>query len=187
MSSRSLPKSLFASILLERLIIGAPGTDNRARAAEQVSALSVGAEVGTQCDIGGSASQRLPRGLLDFGRIRRIGQDAPAVPLQMSTPIAGALPLWCSDANAMPLVRLDQGLHALGGLRHMQGPGGALVAYELLRGASRQDGQWDENAYPVRLSGEQTENIPVYGLIPALNDDAPGGSYHDTVTVQLDF
>lgn len=158
-----------------------------AHAGEGRSSLSIQATVASYCDIGGSHSLKLGRGLLDFGQHRLIDTVAGLDNQALSQPVRGIMPLQCSGNSVTPEVSFGYGLHATGKQRNLEGPGGALIPYDLLRGSNINQGQWDDNAYPVPITGGKLGSIPVYGYIPALPTHAKDGLYSDTVTVQVDF
>jgi spore coat protein U-like protein len=156
-------------------------------ASETHGTLSVAASVASYCDIGGSFSMKLPSGLLDFGSHQLLDTRAGLDDRPLTQPVKGTMPLLCSDGDATPQVSFGYGLHAKGRQRNLQGPGGSLVPYDLLRGSNPGQGLWDENSYPVYSVAGKRGDIPVYGYIPALPVDARDGTYSDTVTVAIDF
>lgn len=158
-----------------------------AHAGQGQSRLSILATVSSYCDVGGSLSLKLNRGLLDFGQHRLVDSVAGLGDGALSQPVKGIMPLECSDSSATPEVSFGYGLHAIGKQRNLQGPGGKLVPYDLLRGSSLSQGMWDDNAYPVPDAGGSLGSIPVYGYIPKLPANAQDGFYTDTVTVRVDF
>lgn len=157
-----------------------------AHAGEGRSKVSIVATVSSYCDIGGSPSLKLGRGLLDFGQHRVVDSVAGLDDQDLSQPVKGIMPLQCSD-SVTPEVSFDYGLHAAGKQRNLQGPGGSLVPYDLLRGSSINQGFWDDNAYPVATTGGSLGEVPVYGYIRSLPGNAKDGFYTDTVTVRVDF
>ncbi|OOG53719.1 spore coat protein U domain-containing protein [Rhodanobacter sp. C03] len=158
-----------------------------AHAGEAHSRLSIEASVSDFCDIGGGPSLKVARGLLDFGSHRLVDTATGLNDLDLSQPVKGTMPLLCSEGSVFPEVSFSNGLHATGKQRNLQGPGGTLIPYELLRGSSPSQGLWDDNAYPVHLIGGKLGDIPLYGYIPALPAGAKDGFYTDTVTVRVDF
>jgi spore coat protein U-like protein len=157
-----------------------------AHAGEARSKLSVLATVSSFCDIGGSRLLKLGRGSLDFGQHRLVDALAALDDRGLSQPIKGNLPLQCSG-SITPEVSFDYGLHSTGKQRNLQGPGGSLVPYDLLRGSSIDQGFWDDNAYPVSTNGGSLGEVHVYGFIRSVPDNAKDGFYTDTVTVRVDF
>jgi spore coat protein U-like protein len=158
-----------------------------ARASEAHGRVFVAATVSSFCDIGGSPSLELARGLLDFGHHSLVDTALVSTDPALSEPVKGSMPLVCSDSSVAPLVSFDYGLHAIGNQRNLQGPGGTLIPYDLLRGSSISQGFWDDHAYPVSGMSGRPGDVPVYGRIRSLPNDAKDGFYDDTVTVRIDF
>lgn len=158
-----------------------------AAAAEKSGTLSVRAQVEASCDIGGSPSQRLQRGLLDFG-VHQLGElQTGGTGTTLDQPVPADLLILCNTSEAAPTLAFDQGLYGRGNQRYMHGPDGSFVPYVLLRGSSASAGEWDQMPHPVQLRAGVLTRVPVYGTIPALPTSLSGGLYTDTVTVQLDF
>ena len=157
-----------------------------AHAGEGRSKVSIVATVSSYCDIGGSSSLKLSRGLLDFGQHRLVDSVAGLDDQDLSQPVKGIMPLQCS-ASITPEVSFDYGLHAAGKQRNLQGPGGSLVPYDLLRGSSINQGFWDNDAYSVSTTAGNLGGVPVYGYIHSLPVNVKDGLYTDTVTVRVDF
>ena len=84
-------------------------------------------------------------------------------------------------------VGLDNGQHASGTTRRMQGPGG-LVTYELYRNTTRTQ-RWGStlNTDTVTGSGNgANQTLTVYGRVP--NQTTPSaGTYNDTITVTVTY
>ena len=84
-------------------------------------------------------------------------------------------------------VGLDNGQHASGTTRRMQGPGG-LVTYELYRNPTRTQ-RWGStlNTDTVAGSGNgSSQTLTVYGRVP--NQTTPSaGTYNDTITVTVTY
>jgi spore coat protein U-like protein len=91
-------------------------------------------------------------------------------------------------ANGVPYqVGLNNGQHASGNIRRMQGPGG-LVTYELYRNSARTQ-RWGNtlNSDTVIGSGSGgTQAITVYGRVPAQTTPT-AGTYNDTITVTVTY
>lgn len=84
-------------------------------------------------------------------------------------------------------VGLDNGLHAQGNTRRMQGPGGYVV-YELYRDAARSQ-RWGNNLWYDAVSGTgmgYAQVLTVYGVVPAQSITG-SGSYSDTIVVTVDY
>ena len=180
-------RSTLALVLLAGTLSWPAVLPGNAYASEAHSRLSVEATVSSYCDIGGSSSLKLGRGLLDFGQHRLVDTLAGPAGHDLSQPVKGLMPLQCSDTSITPEVSFDYGLHSTGKQRNLQGPGGSLIPYNLLRGSSINQGFWDDNAYPVPVAGGQPGSIPLYGYIPELPTTTKDGLYTDTVMVQVDF
>jgi spore coat protein U-like protein len=82
-------------------------------------------------------------------------------------------------------VGLDNGQHASGTTRRMQGPGG-LVTYELYRNTTRTQ-RWGSTINTDTVSGTgngANQTLTVYGRVP--NQTTPSaGIYNDTITVTV--
>lgn len=84
-------------------------------------------------------------------------------------------------------VGLDNGLHATGNTRRMQGPGG-FVAYELYRNNGRSQ-RWGNNQGVDTVNGTgngSTQNRTVYGRVPSQVTPS-AGTYRDTITVTVTY
>ena len=174
--------ALFAGALVCQGILAGAACASGAR-----GTLVIHASVTSYCDIGGSPSLKMPGGLLDFGSHRLADALSGLGGPDRARPFRASMPLLCSGGDVMPLVSFGYGLHAVGRQRYLQGPGGSLVPYELMRGASPGLGRWDENAYPVQSIAGKIGNVPVYGFIARMPVNASDGSYSDTVMVRIDF
>jgi spore coat protein U-like protein len=85
-------------------------------------------------------------------------------------------------------IGLDNGQHASGSARRMQGPGAALIGYELYRNSARTQ-RWGNTVGTDTVSGTgngATLNTTVYGRVPAQTTPAPG-VYSDTVTISVTY
>ncbi|HVV97760.1 MAG TPA: spore coat U domain-containing protein [Rhodanobacteraceae bacterium] len=84
-------------------------------------------------------------------------------------------------------VGLNDGQHASGNTRRMQGPAG-LVSYELYRNSARTQ-RWGNtlNSDTVIGSGTGgTQNLTVYGRVPTQTTPS-AGTYNDTITVTVTY
>jgi spore coat protein U-like protein len=156
-------------------------------AGQATGELMVNATVISSCQIGGNAGGQLGNGLLDFGDHRLVEIVADIQGGNLTQPVKASMPLLCTATAASPLVSFGYGLHATGKRRNLQGPGGDLIPYELLRGDNPNAGLWDEEAYPVPIVNGKVGDIAVYGYIPRLPLGVRDGIYSDSVTVQVDF
>ena len=84
-------------------------------------------------------------------------------------------------------IGLDNGLHAVGSTRRMQGPGG-FVDYELYRDNGRSL-RWGNNPGVDTVNGSGTgsaQNRTVYGRVPTQITPS-AGTYSDTITVTVTY
>lgn len=84
-------------------------------------------------------------------------------------------------------IGLDNGLHAVGSTRRMQGPGG-FVDYELYRDNGRSQ-RWGNNPGVDTVNGSGTgsaQNQTVYGRVPTQITPS-AGTYSDTITVTVTY
>lgn len=92
----------------------------------------------------------------------------------------------CVNATAYK-IGLDNGLHASGTTRRMQGPGG-FVDYELYRNNGRSQ-RWGNNLEVDTVNGTgngNAQNRTVFGRVP--NQITPSaGTYSDTITVTVTY
>jgi spore coat protein U-like protein len=130
---------------------------------------SVTATVTSQCSVSAST--------LDFGTVGL---------LLANTDNTSALTVQCASGVAYQ-VGLDNGQHAAGNTRRLQGPGG-LISYELYRNSTRTQ-RWGTtlNTDTVTGSGNgSNQSITVYGRVP--NQTTPSaGTYNDTITVTVTY
>jgi spore coat protein U-like protein len=130
---------------------------------------TVNATVTSQCAVSAST--------LDFGAVGL---------LLANTDGTSTVTVQCASGAAYQ-VGLDNGQHATGTTRRMQGPGG-LVTYELYRNTTRTQ-RWGStlNTDTVSGSGNGTnQTLTVYGRVP--NQTTPSaGTYNDTITVTVTY
>ncbi len=130
---------------------------------------TVTATVTSQCSVSAST--------LDFGSVGL---------LLANTDGTSTLTVQCASGVAYQ-VGLDNGQHATGTTRRMQGPGG-LVTYELYRNTTRTQ-RWGStlNTDTVTGSGNgANQTLTVYGRVP--NQTTPSaGTYNDTITVTVTY
>jgi spore coat protein U-like protein len=116
---------------------------------------------------------------MDFG--------TPAGFLSANIDTTSALQVRCTNTTAWK-IGLDNGQHASGNIRRMQGPGGYFVNYELYQDSARTV-RWGNTP------GSDTENgsgsgamqpLTVYGRVPPQSTPV-AGSYNDTVTVTVTY
>jgi spore coat protein U-like protein len=85
-------------------------------------------------------------------------------------------------------IGLDNGQNATGNSRYMQGPGGALIQYELYRDSTRSQ-RWGNTpgTDTVNKTGNGgSQNTTVYGRVPVQTTPTPG-AYSDTITVDVTY
>lgn len=85
-------------------------------------------------------------------------------------------------------IGLDNGQHALGSTRNMQGSGGQKINYELYRDAARTL-RWGNTPPTDTVNANGTgnnQNSTVYGRVPPQTTPSPG-DYSDTVTVNITY
>lgn len=134
------------------------------------------AEVPHACEIG-DAPDHGDAVRLDFGA-QRI--DAPR-----PTEAAIDLPIRCNDPGVEPQVRFSLGSNAEGGGRHLRGPTGDLIAYELRRGTNAGAEVWDDAPHTVRLNGDGAGVIPIAGRVEPLPEAIADGRYSDTIIITI--
>lgn len=130
---------------------------------------TVTATVTSQCSVSAST--------LDFGAVGL---------LLANTDGTSTLSVQCANGVAYQ-VGLDNGQHATGNTRRMQGPGG-LVTYELYRNTTRTQ-RWGSTLNTDTVTGSGTggnQSLTVYGRVP--NQTTPSaGTYNDTITVTVTY
>ena len=90
----------------------------------------------------------------------------------------------CNDDTPVA-VRLDGGLNADGGERHLAGDGG-LIEYAVYADAARSL-QWAPGEALTGSAGAVPLALSAYGRIDAGATAGALGSYRDTITVTVDF
>lgn len=129
----------------------------------------VTANVSSQCSVSAST--------LDFGTVGL---------LTANTDNTSALTVQCANGVAYQ-VGLDNGQHATGTTRRLQGPGG-FVTYELYRNTTRTQ-RWGStlNSDTVAGSGNgSNQGLTVYGRVPGQTTPS-AGTYNDTITVTVTY
>jgi len=130
---------------------------------------TVTATVTSQCSVSAST--------LDFGSVGL---------LLANTDGTSTVTVQCASGVAYQ-VGLDNGQHATGTTRRMQGPGG-LVTYELYRNTTRTQ-RWGSTLNTDTVSGSgngSNQALTVYGRVP--NQTTPSaGTYNDTITVTVTY
>jgi spore coat protein U-like protein len=130
---------------------------------------TVTATVTSQCSVSAST--------LDFGSVGL---------LLANTDGTSTVTVQCASGAAYQ-VGLDNGQHATGTTRRMQGPGG-LVTYELYRNTTRTQ-RWGSTLNTDTVTGTgngANQTLTVYGRVP--NQTTPSaGTYNDTITVTVTY
>jgi spore coat protein U domain-containing protein, fimbrial subunit CupE1/2/3/6 len=127
------------------------------------------ANVTSQCSVSAST--------LDFGTVGL---------LTANTDNTSALTVQCASGVAYQ-VGLDNGQHATGTTRRLQGPGG-FVTYELYRNATRTQ-RWGATLNNDTVAGSGNggnQALTVYGRVPGQTTPS-AGTYNDTITVTVTY
>ena len=130
---------------------------------------TVTATVVSQCSVSATT--------LDFGTVGL---------LLANTDGASTVTLQCASGVAWQ-VGLDNGQHASGNTRRLQGPGG-LVTYELYRNTQRTQ-RWGNTLNTDTVVGTGTggnQSLTVYGRVPTQTTPS-AGVYNDTITVTVTY
>ena len=108
-----------------------------------------------------------------------------AGPLLGNTDSTSTVAVQCANGTAYQ-VGLDNGQHAIGNARRMNGPGG-MVGYELYRNSARSLRWGATPGNTVLGSGTGgTQNFTVYGRVPSQTTPA-AGVYTDTIVVTVTY
>jgi len=130
---------------------------------------TVTATVGSQCAVSAST--------LDFGTVGL---------LTANTDNTSALTVQCASGVAYQ-VGLDNGQHATGTTRRLQGPGG-FVTYELYRNTGRTQ-RWGTTLNSDTVAGNgngSNQALTVFGRVPGQTTPS-AGTYNDTITVTVTY
>lgn len=85
-------------------------------------------------------------------------------------------------------VGIGPGINYADGVRHVVGPGGSLLAYDLYSNSGRTQPWGDTlNSNTVTGNGGTSTQLTVYGRVPQQAVGVPPGTYSDTVTVTLTY
>jgi spore coat protein U-like protein len=99
----------------------------------------------------------------------------------------GNIALTCTSGDASIVIGLTLGANAASGQRYMKDTGTDTLSYNLYK--DTYDGAaWDDssNKLDAPTGTGVSQNIPVYGVIPA-GQNKPAGHYTDTVTIDLTY
>jgi spore coat protein U-like protein len=99
----------------------------------------------------------------------------------------GNIALTCTSGDASIVIGLTLGANAASGQRYMKDTGTDTLSYNLYK--DTYDGAaWDDssNKLDAPTGTGLSQNIPVYGVIPA-GQNKPAGHYTDTVSIDLTY
>ncbi|WP_425502859.1 Csu type fimbrial protein [Pseudomonas spelaei] len=103
----------------------------------------------------------------------------------VSVALSGGVTLQCTPGVTLNM-SVDGGLHNSSG-RHMQlNSGSALVTYQLFQDAALSQSLGISQSVSVAYSNANTITLPIYGRVQ-LPGNQPGGTYSDTLQVQLSW
>jgi len=171
--SNSLKQHASSSALLTAFALGATTFAANSYAAQSTDAFTVTANVTAACTISGSP--------LAFGNFSPLGAD-----------VDGTSTLTATCTNGSPYtIGLSAGTSAGAAVttRHMTGPSGALLDYNLSPVASGGI-NWDLINGTTTRAGSGTglaQAITVFGRIPGNQNTAKVGTYSDIITATIDF
>lgn len=104
----------------------------------------------------------------------------------LSSPITNSTSISLScPTNTTWKVGLDNGLNYDGSTRRMKN-GTNYIQYALFKSADLSQ-TWDNTTYSQGTGTSGTQQINIYGRVPAQNNILPAGDYVDTVTVTLTY
>ena len=116
-------------------------------------------------------------GSLGFGSYSALATSAVSVALSNS------VTLQCTPGVALNMT-VDGGLYNSGGRRMQLNSGTAKVAYQLFRDAALSQSIGVSQSVSVAYSNANNITLPIYGRVQ-LPGNQPGGTYSDTLQVQL--
>ncbi|MDL4861652.1 spore coat U domain-containing protein [Halomonas elongata] len=162
-----------------------PVQEGAAQTAPQTS-FQVAATISEGClvdsEIPGDGASLGSLGSLDFGTASSLSQQTRT---SMLVDTAGVT-LSCTPGIAL-IMRIDGGLHASGGVRHMESDAGAGLAYALFADASYQQAIGIDASIAVdTLSDPNNISLPIYGRL-TLPGARPSGVYTDRLAVTLEW
>jgi spore coat protein U-like protein len=99
----------------------------------------------------------------------------------------GNIALTCTSGDSSIVIGLTLGTNAASGQRYMKDSGTDKLSYNLYSDPGYSTA-WDDSAnkYDAPTGTGVAQNIPVYGSIPAAQNQ-PAGHYTDTVTIDLTY
>lgn len=163
------------------------GASPQTFAATASGVLDVRLQLEPGCEFGFGATAG--EGLLDFGRADGVGENEAQARGDDVRAVA-AIRIACSSfytGAGAPVLSIDAGLHARGAQRHLRGPGGELVAYELYADPAHRVPL--APGMPMRLppsAAGAAAPIPIYGEVPHVGHPA-AGFYTDVVSLTLSY
>ena len=116
-------------------------------------------------------------GSLAFGSYSALATSTPSVALTSS------VVLQCTPGVALSMT-VDGGLYNSSGRRMQLDSGTAKVAYQLFRDAALSQSLGISQSVSVAYSNANNITLPIYGRVQ-LPGNTPGGTYSDTLQVQL--
>ncbi|QJU56996.1 spore coat protein U domain-containing protein [Sphingomonas sp. AP4-R1] len=186
--------SIAAFAALAGMGIAVPTGSFVATAASSTGQLDVRLEVVPGCGFSSSAGG-IPASapatdiLLDFGRIgsdEMTGGDTTAIAGGDET----ALSVSCSTSytgSGAPMLTVDGGAHASGAQRHLAGPNGITIAYELFQDRARTIPYTPGAATQLVIpTAGAASPVAIFGRIAGVTG-LPDGLYTDTVTLMLSY
>jgi spore coat protein U-like protein len=99
--------------------------------------------------------------------------------------LTGGVTLQCTPGVALSM-SVDGGLHSSTGRNLQLNSGSARVAYQLFRDAAFSQSLGISQSVSVSYSDANTISLPIYGRV-LLPGNQPGGTYSDTLQVQLSW
>ncbi|AZE56086.1 Sigma-fimbriae uncharacterized subunit [Pseudomonas synxantha] len=99
--------------------------------------------------------------------------------------LTGGVTLQCTPGVALSM-SVNGGLHSSTGRNLQLNTGSARVAYQLFRDAAFSQSLGISQSVSVSYSDANTISLPIYGRV-VLPGNQPGGTYSDTLQVQLSW
>lgn len=118
-------------------------------------------------------------GSLAFGTYSALATSTASVAL------TGGVTLQCTPGVALSM-SVDGGLHNNSGRRMQLNSGTAQVAYQLFRDAAFSQSLGITQSVSVAYTNAASITLPIYGRVQ-LPGNTPGGTYSDTLQVQLSW
>ncbi|AZE89997.1 Csu type fimbrial protein [Pseudomonas orientalis] len=138
--------------------------------------LQVSATVTPGCLIVGVGSNY---GALTYGSFSALATGT------VTAALTGGVTLQCTPGVALSM-SVDGGLHSATGRNLQLNSGSARVAYQLFRDAAFSQSLGVNQSVSVSYSNANTISLPIYGRV-ILPGNQPGGTYSDTLQVQLSW